>query len=95
MIADIVETRPDVKTPEAEAPEVELRRRRFAVAEYMRMAEAELFAESERARRIEVYREPRPDGYRTVTYYAPDETLSSLAFPDMRLNVADIVGGNG
>lgn len=54
MIADVVEARPDVKTPEAEAPEVELRRRRYSVAEYMRMAEAELFAESERARRIEV-----------------------------------------
>ena len=95
MIADVVEARPDVKTPEAEAPEVELRRRRYSVAEYMRMAEAELFAESERARRIEVYREPRPDGCRTVTSYAPDETLSPLAFPDIRLNVADIVSGNG
>ena len=38
MIADVVETRPDVKTPEAEATEVELKRRRFSLAEHKRMA---------------------------------------------------------
>ena len=43
-------------------------------------------------RQIEVYREPRPDGYRTVTTYAPGETLSPLAFDDVVLNVADILG---
>lgn len=44
------------------------------------------------ARQIEVYREPRPNGYRTVTHYAPGETLSPLAFPDITLNVDDILG---
>lgn len=43
---------------------------------------------------IEVYREPRPDGYRTVTYYAPGEILSPLAFPDLNLSVDDILGKN-
>jgi Uma2 family endonuclease len=44
------------------------------------------------ARRIEVYREPRQDGYRTVTYYTPGETLSLLAFPDVVVNVEEILG---
>ena len=43
-------------------------------------------------RRIEVYREPRPDGYRTVTSYAPGETLSPLAFADVVLSVGDVLG---
>lgn len=41
---------------------------------------------------IEVYREPRPDGYRTMTRYAPGETLSPLAFADVALNVDEILG---
>ncbi len=45
-------------------------------------------------RQIEVYRGPQPDGYRTVTRYAPGETLSPLAFPDILLNVDDIIGLN-
>ena len=42
--------------------------------------------------RIEVYREPQSDGYRTITRYAPGEILSPLAFPDVMLNVVDILG---
>lgn len=41
---------------------------------------------------IEVYREPREDGYRTMTRYAPGDTISLLAFPDITLNVDDILG---
>ncbi|WP_374688927.1 Uma2 family endonuclease [Promineifilum sp.] len=44
------------------------------------------------ARQIEVYREPRPDGYRTITIYAPGEMLSPLAFADVALNVREILG---
>ena len=44
------------------------------------------------ARQIEVYREPRQDGYRTVTRYALGESLSLLAFPDVTLNVSEILG---
>lgn len=44
------------------------------------------------ARRIEVYRDPRPNGYRTVTYYAPGETLLPLAFPDIALKVDEVFG---
>ncbi len=43
-------------------------------------------------RRIEVYREPQPDGYRTTTRYAPGETISPLAFPDVALNVDEVLG---
>ncbi|HMT20791.1 MAG TPA: Uma2 family endonuclease [Promineifilum sp.] len=46
------------------------------------------------AQRIEVYREPRPDGYRTVTYYARGEMLSLLSFPDVELNVTGILGAD-
>ena len=44
------------------------------------------------ARQIEVYREPRPNGYRTVTYYAPGEKLSPLAFPDIQIDAVEILG---
>lgn len=43
-------------------------------------------------RQIEVYREPRPGGYRTVTYYALGESLSPLAFPDVPLSADEILG---
>jgi Uma2 family endonuclease len=43
-------------------------------------------------RQIEVYREPQRDGYRTVTRYAPGETLSPLAFPEVALNVNEMLG---
>lgn len=45
-------------------------------------------------RRIEVYREPQLDGYRTVTRYAPGEMLSPLAFSEVVLNVDDILGAS-
>lgn len=44
------------------------------------------------ARQIEVYRDPRPNGYRTVTYYALGETLPPLAFPDVVLKVDEVLG---
>jgi Uma2 family endonuclease len=43
-------------------------------------------------RQIEVHREPQPDGYRAMTRYAPGETLSPLAYPDVVLAVDDILG---
>lgn len=41
---------------------------------------------------IEVYRQPQPEGYRTMTRYAPGETLSPLVFPDVVLNVNEVLG---
>lgn len=43
-------------------------------------------------RQIEVYREPRPNGYRTLTRYAPGETITPLAFADITVSVSDIIG---
>ncbi len=207
MIAELVETKPDAEALEAETAEVELKRRRFTVADFLRMTEVDLFGENSRVellwgevvemspiyvthiailnrlvwlltnalgrgvivsvqnpvrlsdeslpqpdvavlrfqdgfygerhigpddvfllvevadsslkydrrvksklygaagiadywivnlrdRQIEVYREPRPDGYRTMTRYAPGEMLSPLAFPDINLKVDEIIGAN-
>lgn len=43
-------------------------------------------------RQIEVYRDPQPEGYRTITHHAPGETLSPLAFPDVTLKVDEMFG---
>jgi len=45
-------------------------------------------------RQIEVYRESRPNGYRAITIYTSGETVSPLAFPDVVVNVDDILGAN-
>ena len=45
-------------------------------------------------RQFEVFREPRPDGYRTMTRYLPGDTLTPLALPDVVLKVEDILGPN-
>ncbi len=44
------------------------------------------------ARQVEVYREPRPNGYRALTIYTPGDTLSPLAFPDVALDIEEILG---
>jgi Uma2 family endonuclease len=38
---------------------------------------------------VEVYREPGPDGYARVTSHGAGESVSSLAFPEIRFVVAD------
>ena len=43
-------------------------------------------------RRIEIYRDPSPDGYRSVVSVGPGGTVSPLAFPDLVLLVEDILG---
>jgi Uma2 family endonuclease len=45
-------------------------------------------------RRVEVYREPLPDGYRATVRFRLGEALSPLAFPDMVVSVDDILGAN-
>ncbi|HQF70504.1 MAG TPA: Uma2 family endonuclease [Promineifilum sp.] len=66
--------------------------RRVKATLYSRAGIADYWIVNLRDRVIEVYREPRPDGYRTMTRYAPGETLSPLAFADVALNVAEILG---
>ena len=43
-------------------------------------------------RRVEVFREPYPDGYRQVRQAGPGQALSPLAFADVELRVDEIVG---
>ena len=43
-------------------------------------------------RSIEVYRDPSPDGYRSVVSVGPGGTVSPLAFPDIVLRVDDMLG---
>ncbi len=42
-------------------------------------------------RRIEVYRSPSKDGYQSMHYASPGETLSPTAFPDVALQVAELL----
>ena len=42
-------------------------------------------------RRVERYRDPAPEGYRTMTTHERSETLTLVAFPDITLSLADFV----
>lgn len=42
--------------------------------------------------RIEVYRDPSPEGYRQVAILRPGDRLSPLAFPDLMIEVNAILG---
>jgi Uma2 family endonuclease len=42
--------------------------------------------------RIEVYRDPSPEGYQQVAIVRPGERLSPLAFPDLAIEVNAILG---
>ena len=41
--------------------------------------------------RIESYTEPSPEGYRASRLYYPGDTISPTAFPDIHINVSDII----
>ncbi len=45
-----------------------------------------------RRRRVTVYRDPSPDGYRQVIHHTRRAVLSPLAFPDIQLRWEDIFG---
>jgi hypothetical protein len=42
--------------------------------------------------RVEVHRDPGPDGYRQLSFVGREEGLSPLAFPDLCLTGAEILG---
>jgi Uma2 family endonuclease len=44
------------------------------------------------AGKVEVYREPSPDGYRLIRISAPGESLSPLALPDISIDLGDVLG---
>ena len=41
---------------------------------------------------VDVAVEPTSDGYRQIRQVAPDETISPLAFPDLTIPVATLLG---
>ena len=41
--------------------------------------------------RIEVYRDPAPEGYRTITFVPHDGVVTPLAFPDITLPCAELL----
>jgi Uma2 family endonuclease len=42
--------------------------------------------------RVEVYRDPSPDGYRDVRVVTSSEPLAPLTFPDLDLRAQDVLG---
>lgn len=42
--------------------------------------------------RLEIYRQPTANGYQETNYYRSNDSISSLAFPDISLTVAEILG---
>lgn len=44
-----------------------------------------------RGRELEDYREPSPNGYRTKRTYAEHERFSLVAFPDIQIQVSDLL----
>ncbi len=41
---------------------------------------------------VEVHREPHGDSYRSTTRYTGEDSIALLAFPDIEIAVADILG---
>jgi Uma2 family endonuclease len=69
-------------------------RRRFTVDEYYCMGEAgilETWLMNLPADRIEVYRDPAPEGYRSITLVPRDGAVSPLAFPDVSIPCAELL----
>lgn len=66
--------------------------RTFKAAEYARAGIPEYWIVNVRERTIEVHRDPRPEGYRVVFSV---ERVSPLAFPDLVVDVTDVIRASG
>ncbi len=66
--------------------------RRVKVPLYARNGIAEAWLVDLEQETITVYRDPSPDGYRTVRVFRCGEQIAPAAFPDRSLAVADIMG---
>lgn len=66
--------------------------RDFKLPLYARAGIPEVWIVNRDAARIEVYREPQGDGYRSVAMVERGGTVAPLAFPDLALRVQDILG---
>ena len=61
------------------------------LAAYAAAGIPEVWIASRRDRRIESYTDPAGDAYATVRYYEPGESISPQAFPDVVLQVDQII----
>lgn len=59
---------------------------------YARTGVRELWIVNLQQDRLEVFREPGPDGYVTASVFRRGETIAPLAFPDLQIAVDDILG---
>ena len=66
--------------------------RRVKVPMYARAGVSELWVVDVQAGTVEVHRDPRGNHYQQVALYRRGDRLSPLAFPDLSIGVAEIVG---
>lgn len=66
--------------------------REVKVPLYARFGVPEVWLVDLAEERIEVYRQPRPQGYQEVQRVLRGQPLSSQAFPDLELAVGDVLG---
>jgi Uma2 family endonuclease len=66
--------------------------RRRKVPLYARAGIREVWLVDIEARRVEVFRAPQGGRYRERTVHGPDDWLSPLAFPDLRLRAVELLG---
>lgn len=75
-----------------EVADASLRRdRMIKLARYAAAGVAETWIVDLESRRIEVYGEPSPDGYRVTFAVDPGRSISAEAFPDVSFEVDDLV----
>jgi Uma2 family endonuclease len=66
--------------------------RRVKLSMYARSGMAEVWLLDLGGRRLEVFRDPAPEGYRTRLALDPGATIAPLAFPDALVPVDDLLG---
>lgn len=66
--------------------------RRVKIPLYAKAGISEVWLVDLPADRVEVYRQPAPGGYRDVQIYTRGPAFEPVAFPDLRLTVADLLG---
>ncbi len=59
---------------------------------YARQGIAEVWLEALAEDAIEIYRDPTPEGYRTIFTARRGESIAPLAFPDVQIAVVDLLG---
>jgi Uma2 family endonuclease len=68
------------------------RDRRVKIPLYARVGIREVWLVDLTTPRLEIHREPRADGYGNVRVFARGERVAPEAFPDLSLDMAELVG---